>query len=220
MRNVFPPRLREIVELDEYLQRVQASTKARSTRWQRREMGSASEIILSLRARIVEVRRAIRREIDALVVDIPIVQSALGVKVLDLMAFLRLAIRVDIERATNPAKLWRYCGLGVSDTLADTRSSAAKPGTIRFSSACYRAMTSIRWGLTRNAAYREARRQYHDEQLANGVNPLLARKRSGRFVMKLFLKHLWLVWRRQEGLPVGDGHPNDISRLAAPFGWA
>ena len=37
---------------------------------------------------------------------------------------------------------------------------------------------------------------------------------------KLFLAHLWLVWRTAIGLPISDPHPHHIPGITKPDPWA
>jgi hypothetical protein len=221
MKNIFPDRLREIAEMDEYLVRVQRSLAVKTWGWNRRNLSGAAHVSAALRARIVEVRKALRAEIEKLVLDIPIVTSARGVKHLPIMPFLRLAMRLDVARASSPATWWRYCGLGVTGPLIDAIYNHRYPGTRRFSTQARREVSEIRRALNRHdGPYRRSMDAYRDRQLKRGVLLARAIRQSWRYMEKLFLKHLWRVWRRQEGLAVGEAHENDETFLASPFGWA
>lgn len=218
--NVFPPRLREAVDVDEYLMRVQTSLAHKARQWNRRGYSDSRYVALALRARIIEVRKALRGEVEKLALGIPIVHSATGVKGLQIMAFLRLATRIDINRADTPAKLWRYCGLGLSNGTPDTIYTILVPGRVSFSTRARTAVAQMRRTLiSAGKPYRAVMDEYMERQKKRGINNVRAGQRGWRYAMKLWLKHLWLVWRRQEKLPVGKGHANDTTRLAAPYGW-
>lgn len=223
--NVFPDRLREIVELDEYLARLQRSTKLKMDNWDRRGMTDAAYITRSIRSRIVELRAALRKEAEALVLNIPIVVSALGVKGIWFMSLLRLLVLVDIEKADTPAALWRFCGLGLyrtasGENVIDTIMTTVLPGVVSFSSKAKREMGRIAYVLMRRTSpYRSAYDRKLAEYRAAGYGHGAASRRARRYMVKLWLKHLWRVWRRQEGLSTGGAHPDDTTNLAAGYGW-
>lgn len=219
MVNVFPDRLREIVELDEYLLRVQQSMLYKQRKWKGRKMDAAALVAETLRSRMVEIRRAIRQEMDSLILNIPVVLSSRGTSV-PLQPFLRLAIDIDIQKADTVASLWRYCGLGVQDGMADTTYSMRAGVVVRFSRTARQHLYWIRRAIVqKRSPYFKVFDEYFTEQARRGISSKLAYRRAARYVTKLWLKHLWLVWRRQEGLPLGVHHPDDRRYLAAEYGW-
>lgn len=221
--NVFPPRLREIAELDEYLTRLQRSMKHKINGWSGQHFDDAIYVTSTIRNRIIEIRAALRKEAEALVVDIPIVTSARGTSVW-FPHLLRVLVLVDIEKAHSPAALWRFCGLGLYNfkrgVIPDTVATFTAPGRVTFSTKAKREMHYISLELIkRRSPYRAVYDQQRAMWAGRGHSTGGAHRRAKRYVSKLWLKHLWLVWRRQEKLPVGPGHPDDVTNLAAPFGW-
>lgn len=219
MINNIPARLREIVDLDEYLWRVQISMTVRRTMYKKRGWSSDEYIIDTYRSRIVETRGAIKAECEKLVNEIPILYSAMGVPGMPLMHVLSVIVRVDIAKADSPAKIWRYFGYGVSDGRSDT-FRARMGSDIHYSS------EARRWAgrlaiklLALNKQYRSVALQYANYLRSRGLPEGAVKTRARRYAIKLWLKHLWLVWRRQEGLPLGVPHPDDTTHLAAEFGW-
>ena len=218
--NTFSPRLREIIYLDEYLARLAASTQMKRGDWLDLGYESAPLVAEALRARILEMRATYKREMTAALVDLPIARSALGVKGVGMLTFLRFAVRIDIEKADTPAALWSYCGLGVHGGISAPRRSSASAMSVRWSRRAHWALSHLAIGLLRSQhPYGRVRYERAQYELDRGVNTRIAVLRGRRYALKLWLKHLWLVWRRQESLPIGEPHPDDRTYLAAPFGW-
>lgn len=222
LMNIFPAQLREIVELDEYLARLQASLAHKVTDWKKRDKRDAEYVARALRARVIEMRKVYRADMERMGLEIPIVQSAMGVSGVGLLSFLRLAVHIDMKKADTPAALWRYCGFGLHEGNLDRyiRSKHSVPGYFSFSPAANLAVVAMISALCRKGrAYNPTFWKEYQRQLGNGMTRAIATRRAKRYAMKLFLKHLWLVWRRQDGYPVGQPHVNDTTYLAVPYGW-
>lgn len=134
---------------------------------------------------------------------------------------------IDIERATMVSKLWRYAGIGVVDGKAERQRRGEKLHYNKMlKSMCWR----LAKGLIRAKGeyykyYQEKKREYErrfreegkeiisatnlpkdkrglktetDEFFALGHLDLMAMRK----MIKLFLSHLWLIWRKAEGLPI------------------
>jgi hypothetical protein len=213
------PELREAVELDEYLARVGASLATKRILWKRQGRDDAAYVAAALRARVVEARVVYKQELLREAQSIPIVRAVLSIPYIGALRFLRFAIYVDIEKADTVAALWRFCGLGVGPKKAIDRYAALRNPGVRFNPRAARALLPFRPALARHPQYRAAYDQYAARQIANGLSQRHALVRAARYQMKLFLKHLWLVWRRIEGLPVGIGYPGDTTHFASEFGW-
>lgn len=219
--NYFPPALLELVEVDEYLLRVQVSVGRKGLEWKKQGYENGAYVAKAFRSRIVEIRKSYAKEIEALSRDIPIVRSALGVMHIGYLDFLRLAVRIDIFKAENPAKLWRYCGYGLAGKKVPDRilTTNVRKGP-KYSGRARRAAGRITIRLLhRNSPYRREYDAYVARQLKDGIHIIGAVSRGRRYVIKLWLKHLWRVWRRLEGLPFRDAHPDDKTRFASDYGW-
>ena len=216
-----PHHLREVAELDRYLLRLQVSTRVRGTNWRKRGMADAADISAAFNARVVETRAALKHEMEAYVVDVPVLWSAMGVIAVPLLDVLSVLTQLDPKRADSPAGFWRYCGLGVVHGYPDRVYSIIAPGQLTYSAAAYGAMTKLAYRLSMPACrpYHAVYVAYRKRLLQAGVRENVTKARGRRYVAKLWLKHLWLVWRRLEGLPVGVAHAEDETALAAPFGW-
>lgn len=220
MRTGIPPALREIVEQDAYLARLQTSLSMRVSYLEKHGMGNAAYVTGSVRARIVEMRSTYRQGINEAARDVPIVYSATGVRGIGTLTFLRLAIYIDIGACDTPASLWRYCGQGVTGGMADPLASVTWPGIVRHSSKARRALGPIRTALLyKRSRYRPLYDTYKARSMGDGVSQARAHLRASRYTLKVWLKHLWSVWRRLEGLPLGVPHPDDETWLTSPYGW-
>lgn len=219
MINNISSRLREIVDLDEYLWRVQISMTVRRTMYRKRGWSSDEYIIDTYRSRIMETRRAIKSECEKMIDDIPILYSAMGVSDMPLMYVLSVITRVDIVKADSPAQVWRYFGYGITDGRSDT-FRARMGSDVHFSSAARRWAGRLALFVSRkHGPYRDVWEKQIVYLRGRGIPEGALKLRARRYVFKLWLKHLWLVWRRQEKLPVGAPHPDDTTHLAAEFGW-
>lgn len=217
--NYFSPKLRELVEADEYLSRVQNSLAHKNTEWRRRGFDNAAYIVKSNRARIIEIRKSYLEEMIRLGEDVPIVRSATGVRGIGCLSFLRIAVRIDIVKADTPAKLWRYCGYGLRDNLS-SRLAAMNVSEITYNGKVRRALGGIIIQLMHpDSPYRREYETYLARQIKSGVRSPVASSRGKRYIIKLWLKHLWRVWRRLEGLPYTNHHPDDKTTFASDYGW-
>ncbi len=134
---------------------------------------------------------------------------------------------VDIEKASQISKLWRYCGFGCDDAgRAERRTKGEKLHfNSRLKTMCWRLGKSL---VRAKGAYYKFYRQEKDalskREMGNGraiVPSANLPKEKGKHVetdefvglghvdmmafrkmIKLFLAHLWTVWRAAEGLEV------------------
>lgn len=128
-----------------------------------------------------------------------------------------LALIDDIESFDTISKLWRYAGLAVIDGKAEAKSSTH----------FVRRLKGLMWNISKQFvmqqtpgyvdiyyAEKERQRRLHPEPIQiNGkwrYNDAHIDRRARRKIEKIFLQHLWLVWRASEGLPVTDPYVHDI----------
>lgn len=113
----------------------------------------------------------------------------------------------DIERFPTVAKLWRYAGLGVDDDgKAERMRKGQKP---RFNPRFKGLMYNVGVVLVRSKSkykriYDKAKEYYQANRDWTKSHIHLAAMRK---MEKLFLSHVWMVWRELEGLPVRDPYP-------------
>lgn len=138
----------------------------------------------------------------------------------------------DIEKFTTVSKLWRFAGHAVIDGQAERKKQGEK--------AHYNArLKSVIWQIVKSfvmmqtpgyvdvyyAEKERLRRLYPEPVETNGESAWPKKytdahidRMAYRKVGKIFLQHLWVLWRESEGLPVSDpyvqalmGHTNIIT---------
>jgi len=110
----------------------------------------------------------------------------------------------DIGRFETVSRLWRYCGLGVTDGQADRMRKGQKA---RYNPRIKALMHNIGASfLKTNSPYRkiydDKKRYYeqkHPDWTKNHIHLAAMRKME-----KVFLAHLWQKWREIEGLPTRE----------------
>lgn len=136
--------------------------------------------------------------------DMPIVEKMTSVKGVGKLLAVKAAVMIDIRRADTISALWRYAGYGVKDGQREKPEKGEKLHyNKRLKTTCYLIATSF---LRSNSPYRqiydEARRYYEENRpdwtKAHQHNAAM------RKMIKIWLAHLWLVWREMEGLPVRE----------------
>jgi hypothetical protein len=115
-----------------------------------------------------------------------------------------LLSRVDIRKADTVSKLWKFCGLGVEEDGTRQRLMPGKRRTF-----CGSAKAAVlhyigQMNLLRVQPYRgiydTSYMMYKAKfpEWTKGHVHNAARRR----MVKIYLEHLWVEWRRQNGLPV------------------
>lgn len=120
----------------------------------------------------------------------------------------KMFAHIDIDRAPTVSALWRFAGLGVIDGKRERLVKGERAHfNCRLKTVLYLVAGSfLKSGSPYRATYDTAREQYRkrndglpkEEQWTEGhIHMAALRKMS-----KLFLSHLWEVWRDAVGLPV------------------
>jgi hypothetical protein len=125
----------------------------------------------------------------------------------------------DPGKFDTVSKLWMYSGLGIVGTEAATYKKHGVKANIRLKSKLWNiAKSFLRNGDGYRTIYEEKRKAYerkHPKKIKDGqgktrYNPAHMLRRAERKTTKIFLQHLWLIWRRLEGLPVTEPYPSAI----------
>jgi hypothetical protein len=128
----------------------------------------------------------------------------------------------DIELSPTVSALWRYCGLAVIDGKAEGKDSRSY--NRRLKATCWNIAQSFVKMQTSpyiEIYYEEKARlrTLHPERIKvkNKQGKEVWRYNDGhiarmaeRKMIKIFLQHLWVRWREQEGLPVSKPYVIDI----------
>jgi hypothetical protein len=175
--------------------------------------------------RFSELEKELDKDIVSIAEDVPIVQQLCNIKGISYTLAAKLVSFIDIDRAPTVSALWRYAGYAVFDGVRERKEKGKKLHyNSRLKAACYLVATSfVRTpGSLYRRLYDKARDHYDKErpEWTKGHKHLA----SMRKMIKVFLAHLWIVWRTMEGLPteptyiIGrNGHSHTID--PNEFGW-
>ncbi len=144
-------------------------------------------------------------EIKALVDGLPIVQAMVTVKGLGPMLSARVVSMIDITLVDHVSALWKWAGYAVVDGKADGRRKGEKiTYNPRLKKTVYLVGDSfIKSRSPYRDIYDKAKEKYErDPELTK----MHIHRRAARKMVKLWLSHLWQVWREVEGLPVVNAY--------------
>lgn len=151
----------------------------------------------------------IDREIRALVKDDRVIESMVSVKGVGLMLAAKVASMIDIDRAPTVSALWRYAGYAVIDGERE-KMTKGEPAHYnrRLKTTCYLVGTSF---LKSNSPYRKIYDAARDYYASNRPDWTKAHQHNAamRKMIKVWLAHLWEVWRTLEGKPVRNLYVNE-----------
>jgi len=156
--------------------------------------------------------------------DFPIVERMCNVKGVGKMLAMKVVVMIDIEKANTISALWRYAGYGV---VNGEREKPVKGEKLhynkRLKSTCYLVGASF---IKSNSPYRriydEAKEYYQSNR--PGWTKAHIHNAAMRKMIKVWLSHLWMVWREMEELPVSEpwiaaeSNHHNIYR-PEEFGW-
>lgn len=174
--------------------------------------------------RFADLEKDLNRDIAQLAEDMPIVQEMAQVRGMGKPLAMKIVAMIDIEKADTVSALWKYAGYAVTNGERDRLVKGQKaPYNSRLKTYCYQAGTCF---LRANSPYRriyDDAREYYDRNRPDWTDGhrFLAALRK---MIKIWLSHLWVIWRTMEGLPVTDPYilaENTHHRYIRPeeFGW-
>jgi hypothetical protein len=218
--------LRALVDLRNMLQLNRIAFGNRLSAIERgTDSGAASKSIIE---RWVERFQKLEDEADGdiadLVDDIPIVDEMIKVKGIGKLLAAKLISMIDIEKADTVSALWRYCGYAVIDGERERPTKGEKLHyNARLKTTCYLVGTSFLRSASPYRSIYEDARVYYDANRPDWTK-LHKHNAAMRKMIKVYLSHLWVVWRELEGLPVTAlyveeklGHTH--YRTPGEFGW-
>lgn len=128
----------------------------------------------------------------------------------------KLLGRLDVTRADSPSAFWAYCGLATVARPEGGRMAQPSRDSDDTKSLCHALGASL---LRANGSYARAYREERDRlgETRSGWPPQRRHLTALRKMEKLFLAHLWLVWREALGLPVTTPHENDSRAGTGPW---
>jgi hypothetical protein len=135
--------------------------------------------------------------------DMPIIDLMVRVKGVGPTLAIKVASMIDISRARHVSSLWKYAGYGVTDGERDRlKKGETSPYNTRLKTACYLVGSSmLKCNSPYRAIYDEAKKFYlNNRDWTKGHCHLAAMRK----MIKVWLSHLWLVWREMEGLETNE----------------
>lgn len=162
----------------------------------------------------LEAEAAYREEVERGLEGHPAAPWLLAVPGLPRLAAARLLGRLDVGRASSISAFWAYCGLAPDAGRASGRG---------FDELARRLVQEIGAALINEpGAYRDFCHAEFEalEQSHSSWSESRRRAATVRRLEKLFLAHLWLVWREAAGLPLSAPfHSEDSNGSATPGPW-
>lgn len=175
--------------------------------------------------RLYEIEEEIDDEIKRTAADVPIVERMMAVKGVGPILAVKIAAMIDIRRADTVSALWRYAGYGVAEDGKRDRPIKGQKLVYnkRLKTACRLVAKSF---LLSGSPYRriyDDARAYYDRNRPDWTDGH-RHNAAIRKMIKVWLQHVWVVWRKLEGLPVSQPY---IMASATPhryyspeeFGW-
>lgn len=141
------------------------------------------------------------RHIEKMTRQMPIVQEMIKIRGIGPILAAKCALMIDITKCPTVSSLWKFAGLSVVDGKADRPRKGEK--------LTYNAnlkIVAFQIGdcmIKTNSPYRAI----YDKEKARilaakpDIKPIHAHRMASRKMVKLFLSHLWEVWRELEGMP-------------------
>jgi hypothetical protein len=174
--------------------------------------------------RFGEIEADLDQSISDLAEDFPIIERMTRVKGVGKTLAMKTAVMIDIRRADTISSLWRYAGYAVIDGQRERPTKGEKLHyNSRLKTTCYLIGSSF---LKSSSPYRVIydNAKEHYQETHPDWTKLHIHNASMRKMIKIWLAHLWIVWREMEGLPVTQPWIADESshhRIYEPeeFGW-
>jgi len=171
-----------------------------------------------------ELENECEDQIKDIAKDDAIIDAMINVKGIGLMLAAKVVSMIDIERASSVSALWRYSGYAVIDGEREKPTKGEKLHyNARLKSSCYLVGGSF---LKCNSPYRAIYDSAKEFYQANKPEWTKAHihNASMRKMIKMWLSHLWLVWRELRGLPTNMPYVNEKlnhTHYYSPkeFGW-
>jgi len=189
------------------------------------EMGQGSQDLLTRwNDRFQFLEDELDKDIESLVEDVDIIRYAVAVKGIGPILAAKVISMVDIREADTVSALWRYAGYAVIDGQRERPTKGEKLlYNARLKTSCYLVGSSF---LKSNSPYRRVYDSAREYYAANRPDWTKGHQHNAamRKMIKVWLSHLWEVWRKLEGLPVRDLYSQDKlghNHYMSPqeFGW-
>jgi hypothetical protein len=215
---------RALVDLrDRVIQKSRIAFNNRLSAMENTDDATHADLIETWYDRFAALERDLDRDIARLADDMPIVDRMIAVKGVGKTLAVKVVAMIDITRADTVSALWKFAGYGVSDGHRDQlKKGQTAPYNTRLKTTCYLVGSSfLKTGSPYRRIYDDARAYYaaNRPEWTDGHQHAAAMRK----MIKIWLSHLWAIWREMEGLPVTEPYITDGTkhRYIAPeeFGW-
>lgn len=185
------------------------------------------DILTRLHADVLRLEHDVTADILTIAEDYPIVSMMAEIKGVGFLTAAKAVSMIDITLAPHVSSLWRYAGYGVREDGSADRLVKGEKSVMnrRLKSTCFTIGVSlIRKGedYPYRDIYDKAREYYSEKREWTDAHCHFAALRK---VIKIWLQHLWITWRKIEGLPVSlpwqFEHTDNHTHYLPPedFGW-
>lgn len=219
--------LRELVDFRQQLQKTRIQMSNRLSAVERGvDTSHDNDALLLWREAFDDLESGVEADIERRLKDVewPIFDAVVGLKGIGTISAAKVLADIDIARANTISALWRYAGYGVREGQRERLVKGEKAHfNRRLKIACRLIGESFLKSRSPYAEiYYSAKQHYAathpDWTPAHAHNAALGK------MIKLFLSHLWLVWRELEGLPTREPYASEHLRhenIMRPesFGW-
>jgi len=162
------------------------------------------------------------KDVDSMARHWPIISAMTELRGVSTTSAAKIVCEIDIARSNTISALWRYAGYAVVDGKRERRVKGEKSHyNEHLKRAVYQQGDLF---IKLRNPYRDLYDTAKERYTALGWTKMHAHLASIAPMVKMFLSHLWLVWREMEGLPLSLpyahgilGHPD--YRTPQQYGW-
>jgi len=173
---------------------------------------------------IGKIERELLGEIMLYSENIPIVNIMAQVKGVSLPMAVKVVSLVKIEKSPSVSSLWRFAGYGVTNGKAERLRKGEKLHfSVRLKGLCWQIADSMKkCESPYMVIYNDTVEYYTYHRLKWDMEHV--HSAANRKMIKVWLSHLWLIWRKLDGLGVSKPYPDAIlghEHIYSPeeFGW-
>ncbi len=216
--------LRVLVDLRQTIQKSRIQFGNRLSAIERDADEGDGELFERWHERFAMLEKELDKDIALYGGNLPIVGIMVCVKGVGPLLAAKVVSQIDITRPQSVSALWRYAGFGVVDGHREKPVKGEKLHYNRtLKTTCYLIGSSF---LKSSSPYRQlydqARARY--ETTKPDWTKLHRHNAAMGYMIKIWLSHLWEVWRTLEGLPTREPYAHDYLEHPSKytpqeFGW-
>ena len=154
--------------------------------------------------RFSDLEAEITKDLRDLAGDSQIIQRMCAVKGVSFTLAAKVVSLIDIQRASNVSSLWRYAGYAVVDGKRERMHKGEKSHyNRRLKTACFQVAESFLKSRSPYSNFYYEAKEYYLANRPDWTKNHCHLAAMGKCI-KIWLEHVWLVWRQLEGLPVNE----------------